>query len=490
MTAVDITAAIPRQRGFTTSAKVAAQPKAVDWQGYVVRRLILGDFACAFIAACTALVARFPHGASDYYLLISVGFPFAWVASCAMTRSYERRFLATGSDEYRRVFDAGIRLLAATALALFAFRMGLARTYVLVGFPLATLLTLVNRAEVRRQIRQARAQGHALHRVLVVGLERSSAELVRQLRSEPGAGFEVVGVCLDLPEGKETVEDVPVLGSSQDILAALARAEADTLAIASYSGLDTLAIRHLAWELEGSDVDLVLAPSLTDVAGPRIHIRPVAGLPLLHVEQPELSGGRRFLKAAFDRAVAGTALLLLAPLLLVIALVVRLSSRGPALFRQTRVGEDGRTFTMLKFRSMCLDAEDRLAELDHLNERAEGLLFKVRSDPRVTRLGRLLRKYSLDELPQLLNIVRGDMSLVGPRPPLPTEVSRYATDVRRRLLVKPGLTGLWQVSGRSDLSWEESVNLDLHYVENWSLALDLTIIVRTFRAVVRSAGAY
>jgi exopolysaccharide biosynthesis polyprenyl glycosylphosphotransferase len=237
------------------------------------------------------------------------------------------------------------------------------------------------------------------------------------------------------------------------------------------------------------DVDVVVAPGLIDVTGPRLHIRPVAGLPLLHVEKPEFSGGRRLLKDAVDRLGAAAMLLLLSPLMIAIALAVRFTSPGPALFKQTRVGVRGERFTVLKYRSMHVEAEARLAGLQHLNEH-DGLLFKMRDDPRVTKVGRLLRKYSLDELPQLINVLKGDMSLVGPRPPLPSEVDLYPDDVRRRLLVKPGVTGLWQVSGRSDLSWDESVRLDLHYVENWSLVWDFEILWRTFYAVVRGAGAY
>jgi exopolysaccharide biosynthesis polyprenyl glycosylphosphotransferase len=260
--------------------------------------------------------------------------------------------------------------------------------------------------------------------------------------------------------------------------------------VGAWSDLTQADLRRLSWELEGSGVDLVVAPSLTDIAGPRIHIRPVAGLPLLHVEQPEFSGGRRLLKGTVDRLLATSALLLLIPVLAALAAAIRLTSSGPALFRQTRVGVDGRTFTIFKLRSMYVDAEQRLAALQDRNENADGLLFKIKDDPRVTPLGALLRRFSLDELPQLLNVLRGDMSLVGPRPPLPAEVAQYGDDVRRRLLVKPGLTGLWQISGRSDLSWDESVRLDLHYVENWTLALDLLILWKTGFAVLQRRGAY
>jgi exopolysaccharide biosynthesis polyprenyl glycosylphosphotransferase len=219
-------------------------------------------------------------------------------------------------------------------------------------------------------------------------------------------------------------------------------------------------------------------------------MRPFIGLPLLHVEEPEFAGFKRVVKGAMDRLAAGLAVLLLVPVLGAIAVAVRLDSPGPVLFRQTRIGRGGREFTMLKFRTMVVDAEARRGDLLALNQNADGLLFKMADDPRVTRVGRVLRRFSVDELPQLFNVLSGRMSLVGPRPPLPAEVALYDDSVRRRLLVKPGLTGLWQVSGRSDLTWEESVRLDLRYVENWSLLLDIMILWKTGFAVVRARGAY
>jgi exopolysaccharide biosynthesis polyprenyl glycosylphosphotransferase len=253
--------------------------------------------------------------------------------------------------------------------------------------------------------------------------------------------------------------------------------------------MDGAELRRLAWRLEETGTDLIVASALMDVAGPRTSIRPVAGLPLLHVEHPELVGARRVLKGAFDRCAAALALVLLSPLFLVLSVLVRAEGGGPALFTQTRVGRGGDEFTVYKFRTMVVGAEALKAMLQPRNEH-EGVLFKMRRDPRVTPVGAWLRRYSLDELPQLVNVVRGEMSLVGPRPPLPEEVARYGDDVRRRLVVKPGMTGLWQVSGRSDLSWEESVRLDLRYVENWSLTLDVQILWKTWSAVIRGAGAY
>jgi len=282
---------------------------------------------------------------------------------------------------------------------------------------------------------------------------------------------------------------VPVVGSLTSVPEAVARLGVDTVAVTASRGLTSGVLKRLGWDLEGAGVDLVVAPALTDVAGPRVHVRPVSGLQLLYVEQPEFTGPTRVMKEAFDRVLAALAVLLISPLLIVIALSVRLTTPGPVIFRQIRVGRDGHMFTVFKFRTMVVDAEHRLGELWHKNESNE-VLFKLRADPRVTRVGRVLRRFSLDELPQLINVVVGDMSLVGPRPALPSETERYGRSTARRLLVKPGITGLWQVSGRSDLSWEDSVRLDLYYVENWSFAGDIQILWKTFSAVVSRRGAY
>jgi exopolysaccharide biosynthesis polyprenyl glycosylphosphotransferase len=317
-------------------------------------------------------------------------------------------------------------------------------------------------------------------------------ELVGQLRRESWTGYRVVGACiphaLAAPQ-PQRLSDVPVVGSFRTIVEAATAAEADTIAVTASAELTASRLRRLGWQLEGSGIDLVVAPALTDVAGPRIRTRPVAGLPLIHVEPPDLNGRAKIVKGCTDWLISVVGLLLIAPLLLLIAAAIKIDSRGPVFFRQRRVGQDGEEFRVFKFRTMFVDAEDRLNELRHLNE-GDGLLFKMRNDPRVTPVGRLLRRYSLDELPQLLNVLTGEMSLVGPRPPLPSEVALYDGDVARRLLVKPGITGLWQVSGRSDLSWEDGIRLDLYYVENWSLTTDLAIMWKTLGAVARARGAY
>ncbi len=460
------------------------------WQRRLSRSLVLLDLALASVAAVAALVLRFGDASTTTYKLLALLFPIGFVAMVAGARGYEGRFLGSGTEEYRRVTDGAVRYLALTTILAFALRYELARGYVIIAFPLALVLVLCGRYIARQWLHRARREGRYNHRVIVVGRERSAAELIRQFRYESHAGLEVVGVCIDGSEASE-VEGVPVLGSARTgILSAIESSGADTVAVGAWSPLSQQDLRRLSWQLEGTDIDIVVAPSLADVAGPRIHIRPVAGLPLLHVEQPEFTGARRVVKGLFDRAVAVAALIVLLPLLLGIGIAVRATSPGPAFYTQLRVGRHGKLFTIYKFRSMRPGADTELAALSDKNEASDGVLFKIREDPRVTRLGAVLRRFSLDELPQLINVARGDMSIVGPRPPLPHEVERYERDVHRRLLVKPGLTGLWQISGRSNLTWEQSVRLDLNYVENWSLALDLIIIWKTVFTVLKRDGAY
>lgn len=455
----------------------------------VVLRLL--DVAAAAGAAGATLLLRFADstGNRQPYLLGMVVFPLLYVLTSSVGRAYEERYLGDGPEEFRRSLQAAVWLAAVVSGAAFGLGLPIPRGYVVVGLPVALAGSLVGRSVSRWLLNSARRRGSCQHRVLLVGTERSIAEMVRQISRDPTAGYTVVGACLDRSTGG-SVEGVPVVGSSATILESLWDTGADTVAITAWSILSQQELRELSWQLENSDIDVLVAPAITDIAGPRISIRPVAGLPLLHVDQPEFTGTRRIVKGSFDRLVALGALLVLGPVLLLVGTAIRTTSPGPALFRQRRVGRDSELFTMYKFRTMKVDAEAALTQLSAANESADGLLFKIRKDPRITRVGGILRRYSVDELPQLLNVVFGNMSLVGPRPPLPTEVAQYADEVHRRLLVKPGLTGLWQVSGRSDLPWEEAVRLDLDYVENWSLPLDLSILWRTGAAVLASRGAY
>jgi exopolysaccharide biosynthesis polyprenyl glycosylphosphotransferase len=315
------------------------------------------------------------------------------------------------------------------------------------------------------------------------------ADLAAMLRRDTHHGLAAVAACVLGPDVPSMISGLPVVGGLGNVFDVVELTGADTVAVLACPEMSGARLRDLAWALEKTDTDLCVAPALLDVAGPRTTIRPIAGLPLLHMDHPEFSGTWWLIKSAFDRAAAALVLLAVLPLLVALAAAIKLDDSGPVLFRQTRIGKDGKPFTLYKFRTMVVDAEQRLPEMTALNE-GDGLLFKIRKDPRITRAGEWLRRRSLDELPQLFNVVIGEMSLVGPRPALPIEADAYGHHVRRRLAVKPGITGLWQVSGRSDLSWDEAVRLDVRYVENWSFVLDLQILWKTWSAVMHGDGAY
>lgn len=420
-----------------------------------------------------------------------------WPLVLAYRGAYARRFVGAGSDEYRIVLGAAVTLVAMVAIASFVLRLRLSREGLLVALPVLAGGTLFGRYVLRRRLARARLRGECLRPALLVGDARAVLDALQRIIANPRTtGLHVAGVCVSDPHAPELqdeiFEGIPILGGEGETLSAVDGVGAKVVAVTSSPSLSGTALRRLGWALEQRDVDLMVAPGIIEVAGPRLSLRPASGLPMLHVERPVCSGLRYSLKLAADRCVALVALIALSPVLAVIALLIRRDSPGPALFRQERVGEGGRVFSIIKFRTMRQDAATEAAQLadGHASHDGNEILFKLRRDPRVTRVGTWLRRYSLDELPQLMNVVRGEMSLIGPRPPLPSEVARYESDAIRRLRVRPGITGLWQVSGRSDLSWVDSVRLDLWYVDNWSLALDAQILVRTVKAVVRARGAY
>src|SRR6266540_3812329 len=442
----EVPAIVPRAARFTEARWVAKY----RWAS------LAGDFAAALFGVSLALVTRFGAQINGGYILLGAVLPVAWLACVAVQRGYETRYFGTGPEEFRSIIRAAVALTAAVAIASYATKSEVARGFVVLAVPFTCLAAMFARWVLHRSISQRRVVGRCMRRVLVVGRNDQVTTLRRHLEERPADGYVVVASCLPRGDAFEEPEPERLGRTEMDILAA---------------------------------VDQFVSPGIVEVAGPRISIRPVAGLSLLHLERPSVSGGPHLLKSIFDRVVGCLVLIGIAPILLVTAVLVKITSRGPVLFRQTRVGRGGEEFKMLKFRTMVADAEARQAELHALNE-GNGLLFKLRDDPRVTKVGKYLRRFSVDELPQLVNVLRGEMSLVGPRPPLPAEVEQYAIDDARRMLVKPGLTGLWQVSGRSDLTWEESMRLDLRYADNWSIALDLLILWKTARAVLGRDGAY
>lgn len=475
----------------------AGQTRARSYLTGHLRWLRVSDLLVILTALALTTVTRF--GLTDAnlttattrqglsYWQIGLVLAVAWVLMLQVHSAYDGRFSGHGVQEYRNVFQASLWLFAVVAVLAYALKQDVARGYVLLAFPLGTVLLLGSRWVARRWLVSQRRSGMLSDQVLLVGSQEQVRDLVVALRRSPDAGYHVLGACVDDADGDD-VAGVPVVGTESDVLIRGVEMDVDVIAVSSSAGLGSSGLRRLGWALEGTDIDLVVAPGIMDVAGPRVLTRPVQGLPLIHVEAPSFTGPSLVVKNAMDRVGAALIMLLLLPVFLVLALLIVVDDRGPIFFRQERVGRDGQTFRMLKFRTMITDAESVLPQLMAANE-AAGPLFKLQDDPRVTRIGRVLRKYSLDEFPQLLNVIRGEMSLVGPRPPLPREVAAYETDTRRRLLVKPGMTGMWQISGRSDLSWSESVRLDLYYVENWTPLLDIMIMWRTFRVVVRPEGA-
>lgn len=459
------------------------------WLRDYLRKAAVADLSCAVIGVFAAAQLRFGNDITGTYLALSLTLPVLWIAAIWLAGGYDVRFIGTGPEEFRKVLIAGVSLTASLAIFSYAINLELSRGYVVIALPSVTFFDLLARYSIRKRLHRRRASGQCLLNVVAVGHELAVANLVTELHRDQYHGLTVVGACVARPGECDEVVGVPVYGGLDDITAAVKAFGADTVAVLSCPEMDGVRLRGLAWELEKTGTDLCVSPALLDVAGPRTTVRATAGLTLLHVDHPQLNGARLVLKGLFDRCTAALALILLAPLLAVLAGAIWLSDRGPALFTQVRVGKDGRAFRIYKFRTMVVDAEQRRAQLLPGND-SDGVLFKLRRDPRVTAVGAPLRRWSFDELPQFFNVFLGHMSLVGPRPALPDEADKYADHVRRRLVVKPGLTGLWQVNGRSDLSWEESVRLDLRYVENWSFTLDLQILWKTISVLARGSGAY
>jgi exopolysaccharide biosynthesis polyprenyl glycosylphosphotransferase len=476
-------------RGEGTAARRA-------WRPAYVRRIVVLDALCAVFAAYVGFAAPVGHGVALKGIGAAIGFvtllPVVWVLAMMIARSYEPRFLWLGPDEFRRVFSAATLLLACVATVSWGLKVEVARGFVVVALPLATALTLLQRWGNRVWLHRQRAHGHYQQTAIIVGHRSGVAAMHAQMDREAYHGYRVIGCCIP-PHiaGKDEVlfDDLPVLGDLRQVVDVVRQYEVDTVTVLPSPELDGAALRQLGWDLESTQAELLLAPAVTEVAGPRVRIRPVSGLPLMHVERPDLRGVRRLTKAAFDRLTALLAVLVLMPALLTVALAVKVTSRGPVFYRHERVGKGEKPFHVLKFRTMVPGADK---VVDTLLDQSDGnaVQFKMRSDPRVTAVGRFLRRFSIDELPQLFNVLGGTMSLVGPRPHVTREVEQYGYDMRRRLLVKPGITGLWQISGRSNLSWDDSVRLDVRYVENWSLTFDLMILTRTVGAVIRGSGAF
>jgi exopolysaccharide biosynthesis polyprenyl glycosylphosphotransferase len=472
-----------------------------NWRAKYRRRLGWIDAFVVVWATSGAYVVRFQldntgtaTDDSRIYAVLTVVLIVSWWLFLGIWGSRDSKILGAGTEEYKRIFAASLWLFGLVAILSYVVQFETARGYVGLALPVGVISLLFARWVVRQMLCAERARGGSNSRVMVVGGPQAAEHLIRSLLSHPQAGYQPVAAYLVGSPQDELSPDLktPVIGHSQDldkILDGITACQADAVAISSGAQLGPDQLRRLGWELAARGTGMILAPALTDIAGPRIHTQPVAGLPLIHVSTPKLTGGKRVAKRLLD--IIGSLILIIisSPALMSIAVIVKFTSTGPVLYTQSRIGKSGDSFRMIKFRSMRTNADDELQQLLKAQGTSGRPLFKVDNDPRITRIGRILRKYSLDELPQLFNVLIGTMSLVGPRPQREGEVALYDDAAHRRLFVSPGMSGLWQVSGRSNLSWEQSIRIDLYYVENWSLTQDIVILLKTFRAVFGGQGA-
>lgn len=494
---VEAVAVHARNAGIlATGAKVrtasSVRRRRGEWPRRYASRLFYSDvFVLALTLSGTWLLTSpgvegdvtWPEGPTVSYTAVLAVIGIVWLIGLDAIDTRDHRNAGHGIAEYRRIVDATIAVFAFTVAVAFFLGMEISRLLLAVIFPAGLVLLLISRWLWRQWLRRRQRQGEYTHRAVIIGERSNVKHVAQEIRRTDGSGFTIVGVITDgVPS--EGIPQIEVLGDIRSAEHALDAANIDALIIVGSDDIDPQMMRRLGYAVADRDIQMIMAPALTDVAGPRLHATPVAGLPLVHVDFPRMEGGKRFLKRGSDLVGALMLLLLLSPVFLATAIAIRLDGRGPIFYHQERIGRGGRTFGMRKFRSMVADADDQLASLLDLQGTSETPLFKLTDDPRITKVGRFLRKHSIDELPQLINVLRGEMSLVGPRPQRAAEVALYDDIALRRLAVKPGMSGLWQVSGRSTLSWEETIRLDLYYVENWSLTQDVVILFRTIRAVV------
>jgi exopolysaccharide biosynthesis polyprenyl glycosylphosphotransferase len=466
------------------------------WEHRYARLVVMSDFIVLLWVFGTAHVVWAEHAdprvAEHPYrlrvILVSLLLALTWHVVLTLAGTREFGVFGAGAEEYKRVVNSTLVVFGVIAFVGYSVRIPVPRSYVLVALPFGLVLIVLSRWSWRQWLLVRRQQGDMVHEAIAVGTRDAVEHLASVVSRNAGYGYRLIGVCLTGTDTPTHVAGLPVLSGVDGLVATTVASGASAVIVTSSDATHPDMVRRLGWDLEGYNIEIIIAPSLANVAGPRVHIRPVAGLPLLHVEQPSYRGASRWAKFLLDRFGALGLLILGSPLFLVVALMIKTTSRGSVFYVQERVGRDGHTFNMIKFRTMVSDADAMLEALQR--DTGNVVMFKMRDDPRVTRAGKFLRRYSLDELPQLINVLKGDMSLVGPRPPLVSEVSGYEAEARRRLLVLPGMTGPWQISGRSDLNWEETMRLDLYYVENWSIVDDVLILWKTARAVLSSAGAY
>lgn len=490
--AVDVVPKQARGQKAVTPRPQAHRRRRGEWPRRYASRLFYSDVFVLAVTIVSAWLLSSPSMTDDVswrggpqvsYVLILAIIGIAWLIGLDAIDTRDHHIVGHGVLEYRRLVDATIAVFAFTVAVAFFLGMEISRLLLAVIFPVGLALLLASRWLWRQWLRRRQRKGDYTHRSVIIGERSKVKHVAQQIRRSKDSGYTIVGVITDgVPS--EGMPQLEVLGDIRSADKALDAAHIDALIIVGSDDMDPETMRRLGYAVADRDIQMIMAPALTDVAGPRLHSRPVAGLPLVHVDFPRMEGSSRFLKRVFDLIGSAGLLLLFSPVFLVTAIAIKIDGPGRIFYHQERIGRGGRTFGMRKFRSMVQNADDQLASLLDLQGSSETPLFKVSDDPRITKIGRFLRKHSIDELPQLINVLRGEMSLVGPRPQRAAEVALYDDIALRRLAVKPGMSGLWQVSGRSTLSWEETIRLDLYYVENWSLTQDVVILFRTIRAVV------
>lgn len=484
-----------------TSATSRSHRERPQWESAYRLTLAAADTAAVIVSVGVAQLLRFQgdapaltiaylreHRFESPYTLVSASVAAFWLLALAVFQTRDPKLYGSGTKEFKQVLLASLTALGAIAVAAYLLRADIGRIYLIGALPIGVGLLLVSRLVLRRQLLRSRTDRRNRYRTIIVGEENKTVHAAQAIVTDPHSRYQLVGVLCDKDDG-ELLPGVPIIGNYNELDRIIATDSIDAVIVTGADMISSSDLRRISWELGARGVDFVVALPLTDVASPRIHTQTVSGLAMADVYHTEFGGPKRIVKRIIDVIAATMILILLSPLFLILASIIKLDSKGPVLFRQMRVGVDGARFSMLKFRTMITDAEKALPALLDRSE-GNGVLFKMRHDPRVTSAGRWMRRYSLDEVPQLINVIRGEMSLVGPRPALPRETELYTDPMHRRHLVKPGITGLWQVSGRSGLALDESIRLDLYYVENWSIGLDFVIASKTVRAVLKTDGAY
>jgi exopolysaccharide biosynthesis polyprenyl glycosylphosphotransferase len=456
---------------------------------YATRAVFL-DLLAVTVAGITGFILRWaiPYSVEINnlsYVSLVVTVIAAWMVVLVLRGAYDTRILGVGSEEFKRVVSATATVFGAVAIVVFALKLDLSRGFVLITFAVGLALLLIERWALRSWLRHERRYGHYLHRTVVVGAEPTRTDIVDLLDRDPVAGFTVVDEIFEPPIDVD--EDGLDLWLDE-VMARISLADADTVAVAGSPALGHKVVQRLSWRLEGPRVDLLVAPNVGDIAGPRVTMRMAADLPLLHLDEPHLTGPKRAIKRTLDIVIGMLLFLVFLPVMIVAAIGTKLSSRGPVFYFQDRVGRGGQIIRVAKIRTMYVGSDSQRDQL--IGAPDDAILDRYRRDPRITRFGRVLRRWSIDEMPQVVAVIAGTMSLVGPRPVLVDEMPLLGDADHRRHLTKPGLTGLWQVSGRKTVDWEERMRLDLEYVEQWSPALDLVIVAKTVKAVLVGDGAY